>query len=110
MYDPEHLRADCFALEDSRHCAAEHDEHLLMLNCLPDALRARALGRSIAWLWKTAAIEHWYNNEHLLMFSRLPDALLATPPGRSIAWSWKTAAIVHWYNNEHLLMLSCLPD
>ena len=110
MCDPEHLRADCFALEDSRHCAAEHDEHLLMLNCLPDAPRARALGRSIAWLWKTAAIEHWYNNEHLLMFSRLPDALLATPPGRSIAWSWKTAAIVHWYNNEHLLMLSCLPD
>ena len=50
-----------FALEGSGHSKAVQYAHVLMFCCLPDALRARAPGRSIASLWKAAVILKRYN-------------------------------------------------
>ena len=108
----QHLRANP-SLRSGRQLPLCSSTIMSMCSCLaifPDALPARALARFVASFWKTAAIEHWYNNEYLLMFSRLPDALPATPPGRSIASLWKTAVIAQQCNKEHLLMFSRLPD
>ena len=38
-----------------------------------ESLLAAPPGRSIASLWKTAAVERWYSDDHLMMGSCLPD-------------------------------------